>query len=191
MTPPLAPFRPFPKPSFGTRVVASLVDLVVAFGVMLLGLALVAMVVASHGTASWMLGGAAAVGTVLGALWGLWYTHVKDGMPGGQSHGKRLVGLMVVHLPTGVPCSRWQSAVRKLVWAGTAAVPFVGPFIEPFSALFDAHGRRLGDRAADTQVIRVADYTSRLAAPEVYAALPDAAMVEAMREVEEIVQRVR
>jgi uncharacterized RDD family membrane protein YckC len=71
------------------------------------------------------------------------------------------MGLMVVHLPSNQPCDRGQSAIRYLVMFLLNLVPYLGWLIEPVVLLAAAGGRRLGDSAAGTQVIRTADYRPR------------------------------
>jgi uncharacterized RDD family membrane protein YckC len=93
-----------------------------------------------------------------GAIAAFAYGFVKDGLGRGQSLGKRATGLMVVHLPTNRPCSIGRSAVRTLVLYLSNVLPFVGWLIEPILVIVTQDRRRLGDRAASTQVIRVADY---------------------------------
>ena len=96
---------------------------------------------------------------VVGAvLWALYYMLTKDGWGEGQSIGKRAMGLMVVKESTNEPCSKLDSLVRMLVLWGLSSVPLVGWFIEPVMVLATGDGRRLGDRAAGTQVIAQHDY---------------------------------
>jgi uncharacterized RDD family membrane protein YckC len=93
-----------------------------------------------------------------GAIAAVAYGLVKDGLPVGQSLGKRATGLMVVHLDSNRPCSIGQSAVRTLVLLFSNVVPVLGWLVEPIFVIATADRRRLGDRAAGTQVIRAADY---------------------------------
>jgi uncharacterized RDD family membrane protein YckC len=93
-----------------------------------------------------------------GAIASVAYGLVKDGLPVGQSLGKRVVGLMVVHLASNRPCSIGQSAVRTLVLLFSNVVPVLGWLVEPILVIATPERRRLGDRAAGTQVIRAADY---------------------------------
>jgi len=93
-----------------------------------------------------------------GVAWALYYTFAKDGHAGGQSIGKRQVGLMVVKLATNQPCSRIESGTRTIVMVVLATIPVFGFLIEPIAALAANDGRRLGDRLAGTQVIEVGDY---------------------------------
>jgi uncharacterized RDD family membrane protein YckC len=86
------------------------------------------------------------------------YALVKDALPGGRSVGKRVMGLMVVHLSSNRPCNIWRSALRTLVLLLSNGLPAVGSLIEPLLVLLTKDHRRLGDRAAGTQVIDVADY---------------------------------
>jgi uncharacterized RDD family membrane protein YckC len=78
------------------------------------------------------------------AAW-LLYMLVCDAMPGGQSLGKKLVGIAVVHATTELPCRCWQSVVRN----GFMLVLGV------FDAMFivGIQRRRLGDHLARTKVV--------------------------------------
>jgi uncharacterized RDD family membrane protein YckC len=95
---------------------------------------------------------------LLGGLAAVVYSFIKDGLAGGASFGKRATGLMVVHLATARPCTMGQSAMRTLVMALLNLVPYVGWLVEPIMVLVNPDRRRLGDRAAGTQVITAADY---------------------------------
>jgi uncharacterized RDD family membrane protein YckC len=95
---------------------------------------------------------------VASVCWGVYYSATKDGRSGGQSVGKKMLNLMVVNTATNKPCSKSQSFLRAFVWMLTNAVPLVGWLIEPIAAMASADGRRLGDRAANTQVIDARTY---------------------------------
>ena len=95
---------------------------------------------------------------VVGIVGAIVYPFAKDGLPGGRSIGKRLTGLMVVHLPSNRPCPVWRSAIRSLVLLLTNLLPVVGGLLEPVLVLATKDHRRLGDRAAGTMVIPAADY---------------------------------
>ena len=148
--------RLYPKAPFDRRLLATLFDAAVACA----PLGVAGLVAAAVG---WLGSGGAAIvlGILIGGpafLWAAYYGFVKDGQPRGQSIGKKKLGLMVVHLPTNAPCNRSQSAVRQLVMAGTNLIPYLGWLVEPIVALAADGGRRLGDLAADTQVIAVESY---------------------------------
>jgi len=81
------------------------------------------------------------VGAILGAL----YTLLADGLEGGQSFGKRLVGIRVVSMTTGAPCTFGQSFVRNLL------LMLLGPIDWIF--IFGERHQRLGDKAAGTIVV--------------------------------------
>ena len=81
------------------------------------------------------------VGAILGAL----YTLLADGLEGGQSFGKRLVGIRVVSMETGAPCTFGQSFVRNLL------LMLLGPIDWIF--IFGERHQRLGDKAAGTIVV--------------------------------------
>ena len=81
------------------------------------------------------------------------YSFIKDGLGIGQSWGKKAVGLMVIHLSDKTPCSFSQSFLRNLIMVLLCIIPFIGWLIEPIIVLASENGRRLGDKAANTQVI--------------------------------------
>ena len=107
------------------------------------------------------LGGIAAAG-VLGMIcslgWAIYYSFVKDGREGGQSVGKKALNLMVVNIATNEPCTKRESFVRQLDLFFLQMIPVVGWLVEPIVMLSSKDGRRLGDRAAETQVIEVSEY---------------------------------
>jgi len=139
----------YTKAPLWPRFLASIIDALVAGLPLLPGLLLVQMHVMED------LGG---VLTLFAFIWSLYYSYTKDGRPGGQSIGKKLNNLMVVHLPTNSPCTKGRSAIRMLVMQICGAIPYIGGLIEPFMVLISENGRRLGDRIAKTQVISVQDY---------------------------------
>jgi uncharacterized RDD family membrane protein YckC len=142
------PYRPA---GLGARLGAAILDLLVACAFlipgMLVGAARFDVGVGDREILIIAVSGFAAVA----------YQFVKDGF-GGRSLGKRATGLMVVHLPTNRPCSILRSAVRTLVIFLTNVLLGVGWVIEPVLVIATPDRRRLGDRAASTQVIRMADY---------------------------------
>ena len=73
------------------------------------------------------------------------YTLLSDGLEGGQSFGKRLVGIRVVSIETGAPCTFGQSFLRNLL------LTILGPIDWIF--IFGERRQRLGDKAAGTIVI--------------------------------------
>lgn len=98
----------------------------------------------------------------VGIVLSLAYLLACDGLPNGQSPGKRLLGIKAVHVPTRRSCSVAQSFVRNLPLAlalalaanpflAIAAVPILG--FELYLAVTDPRGARIGDVFADTQVI--------------------------------------
>jgi len=73
------------------------------------------------------------------------YVLFADGLPGGQSLGKKALGVEVVDTRTGRPCNYGQSFLRNLL------LMILGP-IDWLFILGERH-QRLGDRAADTIVV--------------------------------------
>ncbi len=78
-------------------------------------------------------------------LFAMSYTLFSDGLPGGQSLAKRMVGIRVVSAESGAPCTYWQSFVRNVIQA------LLGPIDWIF--IFGERRQRLGDKAAGTIVI--------------------------------------
>lgn len=128
---------PYPKAELTHRMLAKVADLLVAagFGMFIPG---------------------------IGVMLGLVYLLTCDGLPNGQSPGKRLFGIKAVHVPTRRSCSATRSVLRNLPVAlafafGTnpflaiASVPILG--FELYLAVTDPRGARIGDVFADTQVI--------------------------------------
>lgn len=100
----------------------------------------------------------------VGPFLGVAYVLLADGLPNGQSPGKRLLGIKAVHVPTRRPCSVRQSVLRNLpIGVALALIVGLNPFLawvavpillfEGYSAVTDALGLRFGDVLADTQVI--------------------------------------
>jgi len=65
-----------------------------------------------------------------------------------RSPGKRWMGLDVVDIGTGARCSLKQAAIRNGIYIALGIVDALVP-------VFRADGRRLGDLAAGTRVVRV------------------------------------
>lgn len=86
------------------------------------------------------------------------YNFIKDGLGQGQSWGKRNVYLMVVDLSTNQPCGKGKSAARHFISALVCLIPFIGWLIECIMVLVSTDGRKLGDLAANTQVVHIDHY---------------------------------
>ena len=82
---------------------------------------------------------------VLTCIFAFLYTLLADGLKGGQSFGKRMVGIRAVSMETGAPCSFGQSFVRNLL------LMILGPIDWIF--IFGDRRQRLGDKAAGTIVV--------------------------------------
>jgi uncharacterized RDD family membrane protein YckC len=148
----------YSRASLSSRFLAALLD-----GVITLGLAIPALtcyLVAigqsyaddSSSTGFFLLG-------LLFYIIPLVYSLIKDSLGNGQSWGKRPFSLMVVNLENNMPCSTGKSAGRNFISGLISIIPFVGWLIEPLMVLITIDGRKLGDMAADTQVIEVQQYT--------------------------------
>ena len=77
--------------------------------------------------------------------WSFFYYFFADGFSGGQSYGKRALGMHVIDARSGAPCSFGQSFLRNLLLA------ILGPIDWVF--IFGERHQRLGDMAAGTVVI--------------------------------------
>lgn len=137
------PGSPYPKASLLLRLGARLVDVAVAWGL-------------------WVVCGAA------GSVVALLFLLLADGMLQGQSVGKRIFGVKVMHLPTRSAARHRDSALRNaplalivllgmmpegLGWvAGSAGLLVIGG-LEGWRVLKDPLGWRLGDMWGQTQVV--------------------------------------
>ena len=83
-----------------------------------------------------------------GMGFGLIYVLLADGLPGGQSLGKRINNTSVVDAETGEPCTFGQSFVRNIVLTVLGIIDWV--------FIFGKKRQRLGDRAAGTVVVKLA-----------------------------------
>jgi uncharacterized RDD family membrane protein YckC len=79
--------------------------------------------------------------------WSLFYYFFADGFSGGQSYGKRLLGMRVVNADDGLPCTFGKSFLRNLL------LYILGPIDWLF--IFGERHQRLGDKAAGTIVVSV------------------------------------
>jgi uncharacterized RDD family membrane protein YckC len=90
-------------------------------------------------------------GSLLFPVIGAGYLLLRDSM-GGQSLGKLLLGLAVISLETGRPCTLKGSVWRNILFLVPGA-NVVAIFLEPITVVRDPQGQRLGDKLAQTQVI--------------------------------------
>ncbi len=74
------------------------------------------------------------------------YTLFRDGMTHGQSLGKRVTKIAVVHAKNEQPCTYWQSFVRN--------VPMVILGFFDLVSIVGKQRRRLGDFMAGTKVVQ-------------------------------------
>jgi uncharacterized RDD family membrane protein YckC len=95
------------------------------------------------------------LGEILSGFLAMVYIVFRDGLFGGQSIGKKILGIRVVHMD-GRPISYVDSSFRNVlfifypIYALTAAVIVV----EALVSLRDPQHRRLGDRIAKTCVVQ-------------------------------------
>lgn len=160
LAPPAGPAQatagsPYPKAPLGARLIALLADGIIA-GALLPVAVLLIMAAGSRGEFS-----AAGVAlAVIGGLWQTGYTLGRDAA-GGAGWGKRLTGLVVVSVDTAGLAPAGATVLRQVVLWALGIVPVIGSLIEPVLVLTNPQGRRLGDKAAKTQVVRASDAQAR------------------------------
>lgn len=132
---------PYPKADLWLRGLARGVDFLFAFGL-------------------------AKFGYELGAILGVIYLLLADGLLYGQSPGKRLFGVRAMHIPDRTPAGYKESILRNADFA-LVALFFVVPLwwvlvllvglpiiaFESWMVWTDRLGIRIGDIFADTQVV--------------------------------------
>jgi uncharacterized RDD family membrane protein YckC len=84
----------------------------------------------------------------LGFLLYLIYFLLKDALPNGKSLGKYIFRIQTIGLKTKTPCTVMQALYRNIF----LIIPFIG-FIDALM-IFGRHHQRLGDRIADTVVVK-------------------------------------
>lgn len=84
----------------------------------------------------------------------LTYVFIKDGL-NGQSIGKRMMKIQVVNIQNNKKCTIGTSCLRALITCLLQIIPVVGWLVEPIMVLSKEDGRRLADKVANTQVVKV------------------------------------
>jgi uncharacterized RDD family membrane protein YckC len=166
----------FELAGLGARGLAWAIDLAVMGGMILLSTLLVlfmSFVVEDLAMAAHIL-------AIFLVLW--WYSALLEWRWGGQTVGKRIVGIRTLQ-QSGVRITFLQAVVRNLVRIVDLlpAVYLVGAA----SAIVDRHGRRLGDFAAGTIVVR------ERATPRPAAVVPPAERYNSFLEDPAVVHAVR
>ena len=123
--------------SLSDRLLGQILDSFVAIG---------AIVAAAILTAVSPRIGAVAMIAAIG--YALFYILFADGFAGGQSYGKRVAHTAVVDATTGKPCTFGQSFLRNLLLAILGIIDWV--------FIFGKKRQRLGDKAANTIVVKTA-----------------------------------
>lgn len=133
----------------GSRAAAALIDYAICFGLALaLGLAAIPFARRSTGSVPWLV--ALLVLLLFAIFWG--YYVLLEGLWDGQTPGKRQLGLRVVR-DGGYSITFGASAVRNLV-RFIDMQPAVVYGVGILSAVLSRSGKRLGDYAAGTIVVR-------------------------------------
>lgn len=137
------------KANIVKRIAAYFIDSFIA-GILTAAVVIAAVVVMVVGMmVNPAIGLIAYIGLLLVAMLAvLAYALLRDGLFGGRSPGKKLMGLKVVNVRKNTPCSFKDSLLRNL----TFMVPLLN-FIECLMPFVDAEGLRFGDKLAGTQVV--------------------------------------
>jgi uncharacterized RDD family membrane protein YckC len=117
------------RASLGDRLVAQIIDALMSFLLVLVA----APLSSASASLSWV-----------GILLFLGYYLFCDGLPHGQSLGKRLIKIRVVNEMTGAPCSMWGSFLRNVTQV-------LG--ILDWIWIFGRKQKRGGDMLAHTEVV--------------------------------------
>lgn len=128
-----------PLASRGSRLVAQILDGLIAVAIVCAGL-----------LTFYMLGDEAATGAlffITSIVLALLYILLSDGFENGQSYGKRALHIAVIDATTGQPCSFGKSFLRNLT------LEILGPIDWLF--IFSAKRQRLGDMFANTVVVEI------------------------------------
>lgn len=106
--------------------------------------------------------GSSIFGTLLILLFFItyWGYHVFwESFSKGQSPGKKCCGIQVIDSTGKLPT--WKQAITRNILRVVDSFPLISYFLAGVSMGIDSHGRRLGDIAAGTIVIRIADKGSK------------------------------
>jgi uncharacterized RDD family membrane protein YckC len=91
---------------------------------------------------------------ILGGFLAVLYITFRDGLFGGQSIGKKIMGVRVVHRD-GRPISYVDSSFRNVLFIIYLLIP-LAIVVESVAAFRNPERRRLGDRIANTCVVQKA-----------------------------------
>ena len=83
---------------------------------------------------------------IFGLLFAIFYIFCADGLKGGQSYGKQVMGICVIDATSGNPCTFGQSFIRNISLAFLGMIDWL--------YIFSEKRQRLGDRFANTIVVR-------------------------------------
>ena len=133
-----------PLADWGTRVVATLIDSAASLAIAIVGFLLTLIVGAISSTLGLLLG---LVVYLVGAATGLYFAYMNGA--GGQSPGKKLMGIKVVSEETGGVIGGGLGLVRGLAHFVDAIICYVG-FLFP---LWDPKRQTLADKIMKTVVL--------------------------------------
>ena len=134
--------------SRGSRLVAQIVDILIAVSLFFAGIvlpgSLAFLINKVNLVDAQLLFALIELGPWVGSILFLLYYLLADGLPNGQSLGKRLVKIAVVDDESGTPCTLAKSAVRNL----TQILGFLD-----WIWIFGEKRKRAGDVLAHTRVV--------------------------------------
>jgi uncharacterized RDD family membrane protein YckC len=132
----------FPLASLGSRLIAQIIDTFIAIAIFLVPVVLT--------------GGNSETASSIGIFLYILYYLLQDGLPNGQSIGKKFLKIAVINKTTGKACGYGESFFRNFMLGFLGIIDLV--------FMFSKYRQRLGDMAANTVVVRAPVATGELKA---------------------------
>jgi uncharacterized RDD family membrane protein YckC len=158
--PPAAPaWHGRPLASWGSRVAAQLLDILILLVPVAVLTAVVVAIATNSGTAAWVT---AVLGFFAYLVVILMYAPLlmaREGRGNGQTWGKQIIGIRVIR-DSGETMSFGAAAVREIlvknlcVGIASAVIPLIPWFLDNFWPLWDDENRALHDMAVSTHVVQ-------------------------------------
>jgi len=158
--PPAAPaWHGRPLASWGSRVAAQLLDILILLVPVAVLTAIVVAIATNSGTAAWVT---AALGFFAYLVVILMYAPLlmaREGRGNGQSWGKQIIGIRVIR-DNGETMSFGTAAVREIlvknlsVGIASAVIPLIPWLLDNLWPLWDDENRALHDMAVSTHVVQ-------------------------------------
>jgi uncharacterized RDD family membrane protein YckC len=157
------------KPSYFKRFLASFLDSLFSGWPIIIGLIVTLAIIGANDAnpdpdvIDTQLHGGAVLAIVLSILIGsgltfalfVWNQFVRQGRTG-QTVGKKSLGLALVNVDGGTPCSGWRALARiVIVYAISSLTVGIFRLVDAAWPLWDARGQRVVDKMLNTVVVRV------------------------------------